>query len=158
VRANGTIIGTTFTSNQLFIFNSFWVSFPTNTKIANLSLTSNGRVSSVGGTAVYPVADCVGTPYIGWPTSLSYIPVAPEKPVPVDVAGSLYYVPATATTSYTFAALSFRNGDSCVNSALGAIMAFALLPNDSTVTGISVYPFPTPITIDGMTQLPTTAP
>lgn len=142
VRANGEKIG---------LAKDYYPGKSTGIEIYNDNLSFIFSISTSGKIATSPNLyfkniDCQGTPYR--PFYTSGFQISPSKMKIIGWGENIYYHPKHPQM-YRFTSLSHTlYADSCVNESTERIFV-EMLPNDPSVTGISTYPFPAPITIDG---------
>jgi hypothetical protein len=71
-----------------------------------------------------------------------------------ECAFPLYYLKPYENTYYIVSVLSYYTHGACGNLTQASLGAYyKILPNDPAVTGIQQYPFPAPVTFEGMEQL-----
>ncbi len=158
VKSNGNIIGTTqFNFYQSrphpsILTNDRYFHFLFNKDFYDVFLYKDGTLESVYN-KYFKSNSCQGDPYIfyGNNTAKSFV-LVPSKGMIVNYQNSLYYYPKnTITHKFIYQSYKKYYNDACINETGDSnYLYIKLLPNDPAVTGILTYPFPLPITIDGI--------
>jgi len=143
VRANGRNIGITKRdeSSDGFIFHNYFEKVVLN-KSGTIQTASNQEFYFKG-------LDCQGDIYLRYDDIGDVFRFPKLKGRLIDYQTQLYYYQPGEKNIYQFIAKSvYVLNEGCVNFDPPEALYYKLLPNDSAVTGIETYPFPTPIEID----------
>ena len=147
VRSNGNIIGTV---SGVYEYGYIRV---TVNKDITIGLYKDGTIS---GTVYYfRSSSCEGEPYVRYvlDDSKKFIFNPKYKRVYTYQESLYYYLPDA--NIYKFASQSYTYGyeNECRDSTGDTNQTYIKMqPNDPDITGIQTYPFPTPITIDGIQE------
>jgi len=154
VRTNGVIIGTV---DNWDLYSSLKVRIkPT---FETVSFNKDGTINNPPAINVYyKSASCQGDLYercVNLGASTTNFTVSPQLGRIYIINSQVYYYPKNAqvykiTIQSDHSVSNDGTSGTCSDSTQTNIHCIKLLPNDPAVTGIQAYPFPTPITIDGV--------
>ncbi len=151
VYANGVEIGkTSYTSFDVSGDNKMNPSLSVKIKDYTISIDNTGKLPE--SPIHYKSSDCTGQEYIkaySFNPKSFYFP--PGKMSVFDNDSQLYYYPKHAQL-YKITSNSTKLLGTCSVVSDSTYVYIMLLNNDPAITGILIYPFPLPITIDGVVE------
>ncbi len=146
VFASGSLIGTT----KLNQFKNYSLKLQFNKSFEEVQLLKTGHIENNSEPIYFKLSDCQGEPYYSYQMYFSFRPI---KGKVISDGNNLYYYPQQVENIYQTTMVSFSINQQCSDLAFSSQSTYIkLLPNDPAVTGIYNYPFPIPITVEGLTE------
>lgn len=146
--ADGNVIGTT----KLNQFKAYTLRLWFNEAFEAVELLKTGHIANFE-TVYFKSLNCQGEAYYRYNVSSPGFSFRPLKGRIIPKGNILYYYPALFENIYQTTMLSYSTNQQCANILFpNQSMYTKLLPNDPAVTGVYNYPFPTPITVEGLIE------
>jgi len=145
--ADGNLIGTT----KLNQFKNYSLKLRFNEAFEEAELLKNGHIEANSESVFFKSLNCQGEVYYQY--NILGFSFRPIKGKVIPDGDILYYYPPLVENIYQTTMLSSSTNQSCSNLVwLNESTYIKLLPNDPAVTGVYNYPFPTPITVEGLIE------